>query len=276
MGPIVTLFGFTFRQMLVSRKIWLTLLILIAPSALLIVIRLVEPDASSARGLWESYNVPAHIFLMSVLVPLVCIVHGTALIGADAEARTITYLITRRMRRATVLLVKFSATWLVLALLCDVAMICLHFCAVAGCDVASIVAGSDYEGWSATAALGSYLTMLPLTVLAFLAVFTLIGLLTARPLSVSIFYLIAVELILSNLPLAARMYSINHQLRATAAKAMPRLPDIFELPGKLREALYPPGETALPELIVIVLIALALAALLMTVRELIPTRMSRE
>jgi len=276
MGPIAVLFGFTVRQLLVSRRILLTLLILMAPGALLIVIRLVEPDEPEARELWELYNVSAHIFLMSVLVPLICIVHGTALIGAEAEARTITYLITRRMRRATVLLVKFIATWLVLALLCDIAMICLHFCAVAGCDVPSIVSESSYEGWSATAALGWYLLLIPLTVLAFLAIFTLIGLLTARPLAVSIFYLIAVELIVSNIPLRARTYSITHQLRATAASVMPRLPDLFELPRELRAELFPVGGTGLPELIVIVLVALALAALLMTMRELIPTRVSRE
>lgn len=276
MGPIVALFNFTVRQTLLSRKIWLTLLILVSPSALLILIRSFDTGTATPRDLWEMYHVSAHIFLMSVLVPLVCIVHGTALIAADTEARTITYLITRRMRRATVLLVRFTATTAVLAMLCDLAMITVHYCAVVGRDVPSLAAGTSYADWSPLSDLGCYLVILPLTVLAFMAIFTLIGLLTARPLAASVVYLIGVELILSNLPLRARIYSLTHQLKVTLAGLMPRVTDLYELPRNLAQELYPHGGTALPQLLGIIVIAMVTAAMLMTVRELMPTRVSRE
>ncbi len=276
MGPLVALFGFTIRQALISRKIWLTLLILAAPSGLLLLIRTFDTPAPDAKDLWEMYQVPAHILLMSVLVPLVCMVHGTALIAADAEARTITYLITRRMRRATVLLVKFVGTAVVLGVLADLGMISLHFCATAGRDVPSPVGDAYFANWNPVTDLWYYLALMPMAVVAFLALFTLIGLLTARPLGVSVVYLIAVELILSNLPVRARIYSLAHQLRVAAAGFIPRLTDLYELPPKLREELYPPDATAIPQLLAIIVIALVAAALLMTVRELIPTRVSRE
>jgi hypothetical protein len=276
MGPIVALFNFTIRQTLLSRKIWLTVLILAAPCVLLLVIRSVAPPVHNAKSLWEMYHVVAHIFLMSVLLPLVCLVHGTAMIGTDVEARTIVYLITRRMRRVTVLIVKFIATALVLAVLCDLGMIGLHLCALAGRDVSSLVAHSSYADWNPANDLCCYLMIIPVGVLGFLAVFNLIGLLTARPLAMSVFYLIAVEVILSNIPLRARMYTLLHQLRVTVAGVMPRVCDLYELPSTLREELYPQGTTALPELFGVVLVALVLSGVLITLRELMPAKVSRE
>lgn len=276
MGPVIALFNFTIRQTLLNRKIWLSVLILAAPCALLLVIRSFAPPLTSAKKLWEMYNVSAHIFLMSVLVPLVCMVHGTALIGADVEARTITYLITRRMRRATVLLVKFVATVLVLAVLCDLAMVVLHLCALAGRDMSSIFADTRYTDWNLTSDLYHYLMVIPITVLSFLAVFSLISLLTARPLAFSVFYMVTVELILANIPVRVRMYSLLHHLRVTLAGMMPQVADLYDLPQDLREELYPQGATAIPELLVIVIAALVLSGVLVTVRELMPVKVSRE
>jgi len=100
MGPIAALFSFAIRQTLVNRKIWLTVLMLAAPCILVLVIRSVAPPIREAKSLWEMYHVLAHVLLVWVLVPLVCMMHGTALIGAEAEAGTIVHLITRRLRRS--------------------------------------------------------------------------------------------------------------------------------------------------------------------------------
>ena len=276
MGPIVALFNFTIRQTLLDRKIWLSVLLLAAPCALVLVIRNVAPPIDRPRELWEMYHVLAQFFMLMVLVPLVCMVHGTALIGADVEARTIAYLITRRMRKATVLLVKFAATVLVLAVLCDLAMIGLHLCALAGRDVPSLVAHSDFADWNPTSDLCCYLLIIPLGVLSFLAVFSLIGLLTNRPLAFSVTYLVAFELILSNIPVRAKMYSLSCQLRVPLAGAMPRVVDLYELPPELCAKLFPPGATVSPALCGAIVMALILSCVLITLRELMPTKVSRE
>lgn len=276
MRPIAALFLFTIRQTLLSRKIWLTVLLLAAPCALLLVIRNFGPPIDKARTLWEMYEVLTQFLFLMGLVPLVCMLHGTALVGADVEAGTIVYLITRRMHRATVLLVKFIATALVLAVLCDLAMIVLHICALGGRDMPSILAHSSFADWSPSSELTYYLLVIPSAVLGFLAVFSLIGLLTARPLAVSVFYLVTVELVLSNLPIRARAYSLMHQLRVTMAGLIPSVSQLYELPRELREELYPQGATALPELFGIALVALVLSAVLITLRELVPAKVSRE
>jgi len=276
MRPITALFLFTIRQTLSSRKIWLTILLLVAPSVLLLILRNFAPPIDNARDQWEIYHVFSQFFFIMGLVPLVCMVHGTALIGAEVEARTIVYLITRRMRRATVMLVKFAATALVLAIACDVAMISLHYCMLAGRDIPSLLAGTSLADWNPSNALRCYLYVIPIAVLSFLAIFSLIGLVSARPLALSVIYFVTVELVLSNMPVRARIYSVMHQLRVMMAGAMPGVSKLYELPTELRQELYYEDASALPQILGIVLTALILSAILMTYRELVPAKISRD
>ena len=161
MGPITALFNFTIRQTLVNRKIWLTLLILAGPCALVILIRGFADPPPRGDDLWEMYHVLVQFFLVMGLVPLICLVHGTSLVGADVESRTVLYLITRRMRRATVFLVKFIATALVLVGLCDLGMIALHLCVMVGQEAPSATAGAS---WNPAHDLRCYLWTIPTAV----------------------------------------------------------------------------------------------------------------
>lgn len=276
MRPMIALFNFTIRQTLLNRKLWLTVLMLAAPCVLVAVVRSVAPPFDTAKELWEMYHVLAQFMLIMGLVPLICMVHGTSLIGADVENRTVVYLITRRTRRSTVLLVKFAATALVLAVLCDLAMLGLHLCAFSAVQMESLIIPSRLSDWDPAGDLRCYLLIIPLAVVGFLAIFNLIGLVSSRPLGISVGYLVVFELILSNLPVRARVYSLLHQLRVMMADAMPRVINLYELPRELREELYGQGANAVPELLAIVLGALILSAALITIRELTPTRMSRE
>ena len=277
MGSIAALFSFTIRQTLLNRKIWLTLLVLAGPCALIILIRSVAKPTFRGDALWEMYHVLTQFLLIMGLIPLICMVHGTVLTGAEVEARTIVYLTTRRMRRATVFVVKFVATALVLVALCDLGMVGLHLCALTGQEMPSVAAGvSTPAAWNPTHDLTCYLLVIPAGVVSFLAVFSMFGLLTARPLTLSVFYLITFEVILSNLPVGARVYSLLHHLRATMVGAIPHLARLYELPTDLRERLYPQDGTGLPVLFAVVLVALFLSGVLITGRELIPTKVSRE
>jgi hypothetical protein len=276
MTPILALFNFTVRQTLLHRRIWLTLVMLVAPSVLHLAIRAFAPPLEDPRDVWEVYHISALFLFMSVLIPLVCLVHGTALIGADVEAGTIAYLITRRLRRATVLLVKFVATLVVLAGLCDLAMVGLHLSQLAGRDLAPSVANSSYADWSPAHDLRAYLIIIPFAVSGFLALFNFIALLTARPIAASVIYLVVSELVLSNIPAKARVYSLSHWLRVPLSGMIPGLPRVFEIPRDLTEKLYPPGAGLPAALVGIPLVALALAAIIVSVRELMPDKAARE
>ena len=276
MGPIIALFNFTVRQTLLHRRIWLALLILASPSALHLIIRLLAPPADNARDMWEMYHVTMHFMVMMMLVPLVCMVHGVALIGAEVEAGTMVYLITRKMRRATVLVVKFLATALVLTVLCEIGLIGVHLMAIARRGVPAIISGTSYADWSPSSDLQAYMLAVPLAVLTFLAIFSVIGLLTARPIAASAVYFVAAEMILSNLPFRVRTYSLSHYLRVTMSGMMPRVTSLYELKPDMLEELYPTGASAIPELLGFVLVAVVIAAILVTVRELTPSKVTRE
>jgi len=277
MGPIAALFGFTIRQTLLNRKIGLPLIILAAPTAIIILIRNFAEPLPDVETAWRAYHSGVQFLLIQLLIPLVCLIYGTALVGADVDAGTIVYLTTRRMRRRTMLLVKFAANVLVLAVLCDLSIVLLHACTFVGLDLQSVaVLSPAFADWNPTNDFCYYLLIIPAGVLGFLAVFTLIGLLTARPLTLSIFYLVTVELIMSNIPVGARVYSVTHYLRVTMAGVIPELPRLYEMPEELSQELYSPGATGLPELFGIALVALALTTILVTVRELMPAKVARE
>jgi hypothetical protein len=276
MGPILALFTFTMRQTLVNRRIWLTVLLLSAPCALILVIRGVAPPVERVKELWEMYHVSSHFLLISLLVPLVCMVHGTALIGAEVEARTIAYLTTRRMRRGTLMLVKFAGTALVLAVLCDLALVAFHLCGLAGRDLTSLAPWSAVPDWQPTRDLGHYLLVIPVEVVSFLAIFNFVALIFARPLAISAFYLITMELVISNIPAKVAKYSLLYHLRMLIGAEMPRVLRLQELPPDLHEKMYPQGVSMLPQLLGIILVALVLSGLLVTFRELVPTKVARD
>jgi ABC-2 type transport system permease protein len=216
------------------------------------------------------------MFLMGLL-PLACMIYGTGLIGAEVESRTIGYLITRRLRRRTVLLTKFIATALVLAILGDAALAALHALTVTGHDWLSLAAKSGaLADWNPMHDLAVYLAVTTLGVVGFLAIFSLIGVLTAKPLALSVSYMVIVELVLSNLPVGARAYSLMHQLRLTAAGAIPQLTKLFQLPPELTQQLYPEGGSGVAEVLIVVGTALLLGCMLVTFRELTPAKVARD
>jgi ABC-2 type transport system permease protein len=276
-GAIAALFFFTIRQMLRDAKFWAVAAVLLLPCALILTIRYFAPPIKSVEPLWEFYHSAVQFMFLMGLLPLACMIYGTGLIGAEAESRTIGYLITRRLRRRTVLLTKFIATALVLAMLGDAALAALHALTVTGHDWPSLAAKSGaLADWNPMHDLSVYLGVTALGVVGFLAVFTLIGLLSAKPLALSVFYLVVFELVISNLPVGARAYSLIHQLRVTAAGAIPRLTKLFQLPDELTKRLYPAGGSGVPPALMIVGAALLIAFVLVTIRELTPAKVARD
>jgi len=266
---ITALFGFSVRQTAFSLRIWVTLLLLAVPSGLTLLIRYF--DAPRLQDMWERYHGCMQYLMFMLVIPLVCMLHGTVLIGAEAEGGTLVYLLTRRLRRAVVLLVRFAATALVLVLLLEAATCMHHLCAVGGVDIESLGGGS----WRPAGELAAYLGVVPIGVVSYLAVFTLIGLATKSPIKISIIYLAAIDLGLGSLPVGARMYTISDQLRRTMLHAMPQLAELYNLPGELHALLYPAGSTGTSALVFVTLAALLLSCILITVRELAAAELAR-
>ncbi len=276
---MVALFWFTVRQCLRGRKQFLEALLLVAPCVLALLIRHFETTGGLTE-LREAYHGVMLSLMFMVVLPLLCMLFGSALIGSEVEGRTLVYLVTRRMRRATVLLVRFSAAALVLVLLFGVAVLAFHLCMVVGADLEGLnsAAGlSPDQAWQPWRDLAAYLGVLPLGVASFLAVFTLFSLLTARSLTLSILYIVIMEAMVGSLPVRAQVYTITHQLRRSLATFISRdLLQVVGPPVEFQERLYPVGATGTIPLLTMVIAVLTLACILVSKRELAPTRLARD
>jgi ABC-2 type transport system permease protein len=273
---MIALFWFTVRQNLRLRRLWFVLLLLTGPSGLALLIRYFGPSGRS-HHLWDLYQGPILFVLLMAVLPLVCMLHGSTLIGAEVDGRTLVYLTTRRMRRETVLLVRVAAAWVALTALVELAVIAFHFCTLAGMDIdgSNAAAGLEAErAWNPAHDLLAYLRVIPLAVLVFLSLFTLISLVFRRPLIISIIYLVFVEMVASNAPVRAQIYTITHQVRQMLKASIPRLLSVLPPHHNraLIEPLYPPDATGYIPLIIIVAVTLMLACVAVRTRELVPAR----
>ncbi len=272
------LFGFTVRQAFCQKKIWFTLFLLAVPiglTALVESVHVPQPGENPAKVAWELYHIPVNFFFFMLVVPLICMLHGGALIGADAESGTLAYLLTRKLRRSTVLLVKFFANLCLLSALAWSALIIQYLVALGGVDFTTL--GNPYdETWHPFAEFLTYLYVTPFAIAAYLSVFVLIGLVAARTLITSILYLVIVEMFLANLPLGIRVYSIAHQVRSAFFKKIPELNSLYENVTEMLDESFMVNHAGIETLGGIVIFALALGCLFMSARELIPAKVSSD
>ena len=174
------------------------------------------------------------------------------------------------------LVVKFAAASAALIVLVELSLAAQYACALWGIDVSALGGARQAQTWQPLDELMCYLRVAPMAVLAFGAVFALIALLTARPLAASILYFVIVELVVGNLPLGARVYSVTQQLRLSMFNAIPGLGRFHELSAQQVQQFFPPDSTGAFALLGIVLVSLALAGVLVSTRELVPAKVARE
>jgi len=256
------------------------LLLLAGPSAIALLIRRFA-YSMDIEDCWARYHSPMVYMLFMVVLPLVCTLCGSALIGSEVDGRTLVYQITRRSRRETVLLVRFAAVWLILTILAMLAVTAFHFCAVGGLDIEKL---NDEGGWANARAwhpwqdLLGYVQTIPFTVAAFLGVFTLVSLVFRRPMVVSLIYLVFFEMSVGNAPMQAQVYTITHQIKRMMNASIPHLLDLFaQSHGReLVKQLYVPGRSGVIPLLIVTLLALILASIAMRSRELLPAKMTRD
>jgi ABC-2 type transport system permease protein len=269
---MLALFNFTIRQMLTQRKLWLTVAMLLFPAAVAVVVRSVG-GAANALHAWQMYNILMQFVLIVPLMPLVTVLYGTALIGGEVEQRTLVYLTTRRLHRATVLLVRFAATWLVLSALFALAMLALHLAVTFRATVGTVPSLGPWQPWQDVR---EYLLIAPAGAAGFLAMFTAISFVFSRALMASVLYVVLFELTLGNLPVLARRLCIGHLLRETMVQKIPGVSRLYELRPEIADLVYPPGQTGTWTLLIVVAALLVMASVLMSVRELVPARVSRD
>ncbi|MEW6074409.1 MAG: ABC transporter permease subunit [Planctomycetota bacterium] len=211
---------------------------------------------------WDGRHEPpalelAWILHVQTIVPLIALVLGSAAVAEEVEGRTISYLITRPIPRAAILVGRWLALVLVVTLL-----LAASAWAVFAIFDRIVPAGAARQPAEVRERL---VRVIVLGGVVYSAVFAAAGAFLKRPIIVGLGYTFAVEGFLANLPGGNQSLTIQYYLKSCLLAGDP------ELSRRLmsaREAidLVSPGE-GLRTILGIVLAALVLGAVAITRRE---------
>jgi hypothetical protein len=191
--------------------------VLLGPVILAIVARVV--DASGTAPLRVNgtrvggpalFGLLMWVLVIRFIVPVLGVFYGTALIADEVEDKTITYLFTRPLRRAAVLLGKYLAYLVCTTCVVLPAVVIVYFLVVP----LSAVAGT----------FGSFAKDLGIIVLglaAYGAVFAMVGAVMKRPLVVGLVYAFAWEQAALLMPGYLRRFTVAYYLQSLVPHAMP-------------------------------------------------------
>jgi ABC-type transport system involved in multi-copper enzyme maturation permease subunit len=177
------------------------------PVLVAVAYRLVLATDPTARMLpaTDLYAVIVAIYWVRNVLPLVALFFGTALVADEVEGRTLTYLLTRPLSRASIFAGKFAA-YLATTLALALPSVVLTFFVLLSA-----------RGWAAIGpSAGDLLRDLGVTLLALVAygaLFALLGVLLKRPVIPGLLFLYAWEL-LANLPGYLPRFTLTAWLRS--------------------------------------------------------------
>lgn len=201
LSALLTVWGITASRLLRGRRFWLFLVLFLAPSALVLLVRRYDEFYDGA----EAERVILFVLFFHAVIPLAALLFAASLIQDDVEEQTLTYFLIRPIPRWMIYVVKALGGALATSALASV------FAALAMVAARWGELGHDVD-WLLQRA-GILAGLVSLGVLAYVAIFGCLGLLTKRALSIGIFYILVFEVSLANIPFLLRYVTIIHHLR---------------------------------------------------------------
>jgi ABC-2 type transport system permease protein len=246
-------------EMLWSRRTVFMLLIVGAPVAIAIFIRLlvwlgadIFTDESSGTRVRMAgpaiFGMMIWIFYLRFTVPVLGVFYGTSLIADEVEDKTITYLFTRPIRKGAVLIGKYLA-YLVCTIFVVLPSVMLVYLLIV--PMQGSLGGSFLD-------LVKDLSLLALGLAAYGALFAFIGAKFKRPLLIGLVFIFGWEQAALAFPGYMKYYTVAFYLQALVPHAMPNDSMLSMFQGLFRESVG--LGTALVGLVVIVTAFLSLAA----------------
>jgi ABC-2 type transport system permease protein len=237
-----------------SRRAVLCGALALLPGVLALLVPAVE-RGPTARGVATILGV---LVELQVVVPLLALIVGSAVVAEEVEDRTITFLFTRPVPRASLLFGRWLAA--------------LAFLAVAlTASVALLFLAASRAGGSAPIDAGFARPLFEAALLAaavYSALFAVAGVFFRHPILVGLGYAFAVEGFLANLPGQNRVFAVQHHARSWLVARGPaewREVEAFALLD------FEKGGVALAWLAAILAAALALGAWRISRREFVLT-----
>jgi ABC-2 type transport system permease protein len=199
-------FGLSLEGMVWSRRSLFMAMLLGLPVVLAAVYRgIVAAEIPTMLGGVDLYGHVVAVFYVRNLLPLAALFYATSLIADEVDWRTITYLLTRPLRRDAILVGKFAAYMATTLSLTLPAITVTFFLLV------------TVEGWSGAGTrapdLLRDLGVSALALVAYGAAFTFLGVLLRRPMIPGLLFLFVWELV-ANLPGYMPRFTITAYLRS--------------------------------------------------------------
>lgn len=218
LSSAVRVFDFSLGQMLWSRRSVFLGLLVGAPIVLAFAVRMVAATTGlpviNGAGLSGPtlFGLLIWILFVRFVVPVLGVFYGTSLIADEVDDKTITYLFTRPVPRAAVLLGKYLSYLACVVLLVLPAVVVIYFLVVP-------IGGSIGEAFPA---LAQDLGMLAVGLAAYGAVFALVGAWLKRPLIVGLVFAFGWESTVLLIPGYLKRLSVAYYLQALVPHAMPQ------------------------------------------------------
>ena len=216
----IRIFDLSLGQMLWSRRSVFLGILLGGPVVLAVALRVVVMLSSSGFQINGAQAAGASIFGMMIwllyirfIIPVLGVFYGTALIADEVEDKTITYLFTRPIPRASVLLGKYLAylACTVLLVLPSVVLVFFLIVPTGGSHIAE-----------AFPSLAADLGMLAAGLAAYGAVFALVGTRLKRPLIVGLVFSFGWEPAVLLFPGYLKRFTVAYYLQALVKHEMPQ------------------------------------------------------
>jgi len=232
------------------------------PAVLALVPRLVAFYGGAPLNLDQLFSMEmvfAFLLVPQAVVPLACLLFGSGMINDEIEDQTLTYLLIRPLQRWSIYVMKLLAAVLLVIALSAVFLPLLFGIIWYAPPLAEVSA------WEVLQRCGEYLVVISLAILAYTAVFGLLGLLTRRILIVGIIYIAVFEGLLANLPLLFRELTLMYYLRVLFLRWL-ALDGTAQLWG-IDLAAAPEAASCVATLLIVSGLATLLAGYLFSVRE---------
>jgi ABC-2 type transport system permease protein len=216
-------------QMLWSRRTIFMLLVVGLPVLVAVVVRMIGALDLSAMRLPTDGSVVFGLmiwgFFVRFAVPVLAVFYGTALIADEIEDRTITYLLTRPVPRASLLLGKFFAY-----------IVCTAAVVLPAVVIIWLLMASMRESLAVSfPALAADLAVLVAGLVAYGALFAFVGATFKRPLLFGLLFVFGWENLALALPGVLKSLTVAHYLQGLVPHVLPAGPTTSMLHAMFRE-----------------------------------------
>jgi ABC-type transport system involved in multi-copper enzyme maturation permease subunit len=254
-------FELSLGELLWSRRTIFMAVVLAAPVILALAVRIVQASGVSplringvAAGGAGVFGLMIWILYLRFIVPVLAVFYGTALIADEVEDKTITYLFTRPISRAAVLAGKYLAYVTCTGLVVLPSVVIVYFLIVP----IGAIAGTF-------PALVTDLGLLALGLVAYGAIFAMVGAVLKRPLVVGLVFAFGWEQGALLMPGYLRRFTVAYYLQSLVPHAMPADSTASLLQAVLTDT--PSAVAALAALFLMTVLGLAVAMAAVERRE---------